>query len=120
MPLKHDGNYRGPHASHVSRSSKLGKHKTVITAAMPLIDSLLSNEQVSKIHFGRVVNNGTFTPRSECKVSGQKIRTLLAAHDCAQTFTIEVKSAEAAGKVAEAIKTRWTNLIGGGPHLIVT
>ncbi len=118
MPLKHDGNYRGPHASHVSRSNKIGKHKTIITAAMPLIDSLLSSEQVSTIHFGRVVNNGTFTPRSECKVSGQRVKTLLVAHDCAQMFTIETKNAEAAQKLAGVIKTRWGAITSGGPHIL--
>jgi hypothetical protein len=123
MPLRHDGNYRGPHASHVSRSRKLGRHKTIINAAMPLVDSLLSDGRIEKISFGKVAGNGKFTPRADCIVVGSSIganiKVLLVAEDCAQSFLIETKvDAKEAEKLAEVIKTRWMALVGEKPHVI--
>jgi hypothetical protein len=119
MPLKHDGNYRGPHASHVSRSRKIGRHKTIIKAAMPLMDSLLADGQVVKIAFGKIAGNGKFVPRSACKVVaseiGANISVLLVAKDCAQSFLIETNvDAKAAERLATVINTRWASIVGGG------
>ncbi len=120
MPLKTDGNYRGPHASHVKGRRKLGKHRTIITAAIPLVDWLLTLETVTEVSFGKVANASgeKFSPRAECFVSGRRIKVLLVSASSAQVFRIVTTSAEAAQNVAQAIQTRWNVVVGPGLHAV--
>jgi hypothetical protein len=110
MPLRQDDNYRGPRALHVRSHRKLGKHRTLIRAALSLANWLVDHDQVKKVVFGKVVSTTLgqkFTPRVECKLTGSKMRLMLVAKDSAQVFEITTRSENVAVQVAGEIQRQW-------------
>ncbi len=109
MPLDVDDNYRGPAASHVDPHRKLGKHRTVITAALDLVEWLVDEDDVTVVRFGKMVTAAAqmFTKRAALRVNGRKIHLLLVATTAAQNFVVVTKSPSLAEEYAEEIKRRW-------------
>ena len=118
-PLKVDGEYRGAHASHVHPHYKLGSHRTVLTAALPLINWLIDDPDVNHVVLGKLAHaSGVhYTPRVECVVAGQKLTALLVSKVAAQSITLNVRNAEAADKISARIQARWGADVSGKPML---
>lgn len=61
MPLKVDTkSYRGPHATHLKYHIKLGRHMTVIKAALPIVQALIEHDEVYEVDLGKIIA-GRFT-----------------------------------------------------------
>ena len=108
-PLEVDGEYRGAHALHVHPHRKLDTHRTVIKAALPLINWLIDDDDVVKIAFGKLVHAAgiKYTPRVQCNVAGKKVEALLVDKTAGQSIVVTGRDAEAAQKIAERIEERW-------------
>ena len=121
MPLQLDDAYRGPHAVHVHPHQKLGKHRSVIEAALPLINWLIDDAEVNSISFGKLVHaSGTeFTPRVECTVTGLEIKVLLVEKSAAQSIRVFAKKVKYVEQIATRIKTKWSRDILGAPKFKV-
>lgn len=50
--LKQDSCFRGKNAVHVSPHGKLGKHRTIIRGALPLVNLLVSDNRVAQVSLG--------------------------------------------------------------------
>lgn len=114
-PLQVDNEYRGAHASHVHPHHKLGSHRTVLTAALPLINSLIDDADVNQVSLGKLAHASgvAYTPRVECTVEGQKLTILLVTTSAAQAVVLNVRNKEAAETISTRIKTRWeTEVLG--------
>jgi hypothetical protein len=118
-PLQADGEYRGAHASHVHPHYKLGSHRTVLTAALPLVNWLIDDPDVNQIVFGKIAHASgvRYTPRVECTVEGQKLTVLLVSAAAAQGIVLNVRDAKVAEKIAARIRARWESEISGKPML---
>ncbi len=118
-PLEVDGEYRGAHASHVHPHYKLGSHRTVLTAALPLINWLIDDVDVNHIVLGKLAHASgvQYTPRVECTVEGQKLTVLLVSSAVAQAIVLNVRNPEASEKIAERIKAKWGSDVLGTPRL---
>ncbi len=118
-PLRVDGEYRGTHASHVHPHYKLGSHRTILTAALPLLNWLIDDPDVNQVVLGKLAHAGgvQYTPRVECTVEGQKLTVLLVSASAAQGLVLNVRTPEAAEKVAERIKAKWESDHLGAPRL---
>lgn len=118
-PLQVDSEYRGAHASHVHAHFKLGSHRTVLTAALPLINWLIDDPDVNHIVLGKLAHASgvQYIPRVECTVEGQKVTVLLVSPAAAQGIVLNVRNPEAAEKISARIKTKWNSDILGTPRL---
>ncbi len=115
MPLIVDGEYRGTHASHVHPNQKLGKHRTVITSALPLMNWLVDDDSVANISFGRLTHaSGTmYSPRVVCTVVDRLITVLLVEKASAQTIRVWVRNRAHVESVVARIKSKWnTDVLG--------
>ena len=113
MPLQKDNEYRGAHAIHVYRQPKIGRHLTVITAAVPLVDWMLEDERVIQVIFGRIINaSKLFDPRIRCETQGSQILLVLVAPNAAQSVRVITRKAAAALELAPKIKQRWSEIVG--------
>jgi len=120
-PLEVDGEYRGTHALHVHPHRKLDNHRTVITAALPLINWLIDDDDVVKIAFGKLVHAAgiKYTPRVQCSVAGKKVEALLVDKTAGQSIVITGKDAETAQKIAGRIEAKWKHDVLGVQGLSV-
>ncbi len=118
-PLEVDGEYRGAHASHVHPHHKLGSHRTLLTAALPLINWLIDDPDVNHVVLGKLAHASgvQYTPRVECTVEGQKLTVLLVDKSAAQSFVLNVRNPEAAEKISARIQSRWEAQVSGKPML---
>ena len=113
MPLRVDENYRGPRAFHVRSHRKLGKHRTIIQLALSVISWLVDHPEIAKVDFGRVVGShqhARFTHRISITEKGLNLKVVLVAKNCAQVFTVSVRSSEAIAEVIQTLKERWVQL----------
>jgi hypothetical protein len=118
-PLQVDEEYRGAHASHVHPHHKLASHRTVLTAALPLVNWLIDDQDVNQVVLGKLAHASgvQYTPRVECTVEGQKLTVLLVNAAAAQGFVLNVRNSDAAEKIATRIRARWESEISGKPML---
>ena len=118
-PLKIDDAYRGAHATHVRPHRKLGKHRTVITEALPLVNWLIDDDEVVGISFGKLAHASgvEYKPRVECEIAGRRIKVLLVDKTAAQSIRVTAKTPELAPRVAARIKSKWNADILGTPVL---
>ena len=118
-PLEVDGEYRGAHASHVHPHSKLGSHRTVLTAALPLINWLIDDPDVNHVVLGKLAHASgvQYTPRVECTVEGQKLTVLLVSSAVAQAIVLNVRNPEAAEKISARVTAKWNTDVLGTPVL---
>jgi hypothetical protein len=110
VPLRADGNYRGPRSLHVREHRKLGKHRTLTYASLPLINWLIDHTEVTKVDFGRVAGSfasSRFTPRIECKQNGNKLRLVLVSVNSAQSFEVSANSESVAAALALKLQVQW-------------
>jgi hypothetical protein len=109
MPLRLDGNYRGPRALHVRDHRKLGKHRTLITPSLGIVNWLIAQEEVTTVSFGKIVGafDAKFTPRVEIKPQKGGMKVLLVAKNCAQTFDITVRTPTAIDTLTKEIIREW-------------
>ena len=114
MPLQLDDAYRGPHAVHVHPHKKLGKHRTVIEEALPLINDLIDDDNIKRVDFGKMATAPgiAYEPRFEYTTTKRYLHLLLVSKTAAQGFTISVKDPTLAEEVLEHIKTRWGSITG--------
>ena len=118
-PLQVDSEYRGAHASHVRPHFKLGSHRTVLTAALSLINWLIDDPGVNHIVLGKLAHASgvAYNPRVECTVEGQKLTVLLVSTSAAQAITLNVRTPEAAETISARIRARWESDTSGKPML---
>ena len=118
-PLEVDGEYRGAHASHVHPHYKLGSHRTVLTAALPLINWLIDDPDVNHVVLGKLAHASgvQYTPRVECTVEGQKLTVLLVSSAVAQAIVLNVRNPEAAEKISARVTAKWNTDVLGTPVL---
>lgn len=110
MSLVPDGAYRGIYATHVHWHSKLGQHRTVITAALPLMNQLIDRWEVTKVDLGKLAgaNGGaSFTRRISCEVKGSRINLLLVDARAAQAVGVVTRSDACATELADEIRKAW-------------
>ncbi len=108
MPLKNDDQYRGAHAIHVCSHKKIYKHRTVITAALPLANWLVDNPDVTMVAFGKIFTGAAaLTPRAIGYIPGKRIFLVLVARNAAQQMQITTKSQQAAQRLMVEISERW-------------
>lgn len=122
MPLIVDGAYRGAHACHVHQNQKLGKHRTVIKSALPLMSWLIDDDTVASVSLGRLTHaSGTkFEPEVKWQVADRLITVLLVDKVSAQAIRLWVKQPTHAEAVVAKIKSKWqTDVIGGSPLKVV-
>ncbi len=111
MPLIVDGEYRGAHASHVHPNQKLGKHRTVITSALPLMNWLIDDERVATISFGRLTHASgkVYSPRVVCEVVDRLITVLLVDKTSAQSIRVWVRKPEHVEQLVARITSKWAS-----------
>jgi hypothetical protein len=108
MPLRIDGQYRGPHAVHVRSHRKLGRHKTVISDAYPVVSALISDPLVSCVDFGKVMG-GNFTPRLEISAKGSVAVVYFVGRAVAQQVTIVARNESYLPELVKHINDLWSN-----------
>ena len=92
--LIEDGNYRGQNAVHVLPHSKLGKHRTIILGAWPVVNWLIDQPKVKQVNLGQM--RSLWPVRNEewmsCKtVDGKNLLKLIIMDGQAVQFlTVEV------------------------------
>lgn len=112
MPLIPDGAYRGVHATHVHWHQKLGRHRTVITALLPLVNQLIDRWEVTQIDLGKLAGASgcaSFTRRTVCEVKGRRIQLLLVGEHTAQAIGVVTRTEQLAAALAQQIRAFWEN-----------
>ena len=113
MPLRVDENYRGPRAFHVRSHRKLGRHRTVIKPALSIMNWLISHPAVKQVDFGKMVSGHSgrkYTHRIKITEHGKNLEVMLVAKNCAQAFTITLRSLDSLEEIKEGISERWMQL----------
>ncbi len=109
MPLKLDTRsrfYRGPHAVHLKRHAKLGKHCTVANDVFPILNYLVDRDDVKKVSLGKVAG-GKFTRRIEYLIHGNRIKFLFVGETSAQFVTTTPREIAKSEQIIFAVKERW-------------
>lgn len=103
--LRPDNLYRGKHAIHVRKNRKLGRHRTVLKAALPLTNQLLACEEVWRIDLGLI------SARHRSRTVGimygsQQAKIALTVCDVRwkQCFVISLRSSEAVASVVGILR----------------
>lgn len=118
MPLKLDMRprfHRGPHAVHLKRHPKLGKHCTVANDVLPIASYLVDREDVKRVALGKVAG-GNFTRRVEHVMRANCINFLFVGESSAQSITVTPREISKSEQIIFAVKKRWMmgKDIGGG------
>ena len=118
-PLQVDNEYRGAHASHVHPHYKLGSHRTVLTAALPLLNWLIDDQDVNQVVLGKIAHASgvQYNPRVECSIEGQKLTILLVSTTAAQAIVLNVRNPEAAENISARVQAKWNAVVKGAPML---
>ncbi len=109
--LREDGNYRGRNAVHVLPHSKLGKHRTIILGALPVVNWLIDQPKVTQMNLGQM--RSLWPVRKEewmrCEpVEGKNLLRLIVMDGRAVQFlTVEVVSGSAVEKVIGKLRKRF-------------
>lgn len=102
--LKPDKRYRGENAVHVHGHPKLGRHKTIIKGALPLVNRLLADPRVARVNLGQM--HSLWPPRDEewyrveafsDKKSG--FRVVIMDGRAVQSFTVETETKRCAERL---------------------
>lgn len=110
MPLIPDGAYRGVHATHVHWHQKLGRHRTVITVLLPLVNQIIDRWEVTQVDLGKLAgaNSGaSFTRRIRCEVKGRRVQLLLVCEHAAQAIGVVTRTETMAVTLALQITAYW-------------
>ncbi len=118
MPLKLDTRlcfYRGPHAVHLKRHPKLGRHCTVANDVLSIVNYLVDRDDIKSIELGKVAG-GKFTRRVEYVMRGNRIKFLFVGESSAQSVTVTPREITKPEQIIFAVKERWMIVkdIGGG------
>lgn len=93
--LKKDRAWRGFEAIHVRKHPKLGKHRTILSVAVPVIETVLALREVSRVHLGLIANvSSAKAPKiPEIAISdwGNHLRVVIRGQGAAQIFRITTK-----------------------------
>lgn len=106
--LQADGHYRGKQAVHVNKHPKLGRHRTIIKGALPLVNRLMADQRVKRVNLGKV--SALWPPREEqwfrCELTGQdgKLKLLMMDGRALQWLTVELMDKAAVERVTEEIR----------------
>ena len=108
--LQEDGNYRGRNAVHVLPHNKLGKHRTIILGALPIVNWLIDQSKVKQVNLGQM--RSLWPVRKEkwmsCEaVDGRNFLKLIIMDGRAVQFlTVEVVSESAFEKLIGKLRKR--------------
>lgn len=109
MPLKLDTRprfHRGPHAVHLKRHPKLGKHCTVANDVLPIASYLVDRDDIKKVSLGKVAG-GKFTRRIEYILYINCIKFLFVGESSAQSITLTPREIAKSEQIIFAVKERW-------------
>ena len=109
MPLKPDRVDRGEHATHVHHHPKLGRHRTVINTALPLVNELIDNKSVQQVMLGRIwyPTSKPFTPYIGVEARGWRIGITISGEDAMQVIYAKTTDGDASRAVADLIRQTW-------------
>ena len=109
MPLKPDRVDRGDHATHVHRHPKLGRHRTVINTALPLVNKLIDNKSVELVMLGRIwyPTSQSFTPYVGVEARGWRIGITISGEDAMQVIYAKAADGNASRSIADSIRQTW-------------
>ncbi len=111
MPLKFDTRprfHRGPHAVHLKRHPKLGKHCTVAKDVFSIASYLVDRDDVKRVALGKVAG-GNFTRRVEHVVRANRIKFLFVGETSAQSIVVTPREMAKSEQIIFAVKNRWVN-----------
>lgn len=106
--LRQDSLYRGKHAIHVRKHPKLGRHRTILKIALPLISEMLASEEVWRIDLG-LISARHGSRRVSIMYGSQQAQISLTICDVRwrQCFVISARSSEAVASVIVIFRKAW-------------
>jgi hypothetical protein len=88
--LESDGLDRGPHSIHLRGHRKLGRHKTIINIAVPILRAVISLPSIKVVHLGQIrLCYGRGADGLRIRPLGKRIQIWISNPDVIQVLNIE-------------------------------